>query len=151
MKLSIISASKNVLQAERFEKIVIMTEDGQITILTGHEPLLSAIRPGVLFVEYYVGGKIHTAEYATGGGVLNISSSECIIVADVIASDDTIWDIEYIANQKEEAAKLVMAYRNENGATIDPKKLIDLENDLLRFTAMHELGKKYQESGGGRR
>ena len=67
MKLSIISASANILTAEKFEKIVIMTESGEITILPGHEPLLSAIRPGILSVDYYLGNKIHSAEYATGG------------------------------------------------------------------------------------
>lgn len=31
-----------------------MTESGEITILPGHEPLLSAVRPGILSVEYYL-------------------------------------------------------------------------------------------------
>ncbi len=67
MKLSIISSTSKILSAEKFEKIIIMTESGEITILPGHEPLLSAIRPGILSVEYYLGNKVHTAEYATGG------------------------------------------------------------------------------------
>jgi F0F1-type ATP synthase epsilon subunit len=67
MQLVITSASGNILSAERFERVVVMTEDGEITILPHHEPLLSAIRPGILHVEYFVGGKIHTADYATGG------------------------------------------------------------------------------------
>ncbi len=150
MKLSIISASSNVLTAEKFEKITLMTEDGEITVLPGHEPLLGAIRPGILSVEYYIGGKIHSATYATGGGVVNISPSECMIVADVIAADDTLTDLDYIASQKEEAAALVAAYKAENGTTIDPKKLIDMENELLKFTAMHELGKRSHITHGGR-
>jgi F0F1-type ATP synthase epsilon subunit len=74
--------------------------------------------------------------------VLNISPSECLIVADVIESGDALSDLDYIAAQKKEAADLVKAYKDENGTTIDPKKLIELENQLLRYTAMHELGKK---------
>jgi F0F1-type ATP synthase epsilon subunit len=54
MNLSIISASSHVLKAEKFERIIMMTEAGQITILPGHEPLLSAIKPGILSVEYYL-------------------------------------------------------------------------------------------------
>jgi F-type H+-transporting ATPase subunit epsilon len=151
MKLSIISASSSILTAEKFEKIIIMTEAGEITILPGHEPLLSAIKPGILSVEYYLGNKIHTGEYATGGGVLSVSPSECLIVADVIEAGDMLTDLEYIESQKKEAADLVAAYREENGSTIDPKKLIDLENQLLKFTAMHELWKKSHITHGGRR
>lgn len=45
MKLIITSASGNILSSERFQQVTLMTEDGEITVLTGHEPLLSAIRP----------------------------------------------------------------------------------------------------------
>lgn len=54
MKLQITSASGNILSVEAFARITIMTEDGELTILPGHEPLLSAIRPGILYAEYYV-------------------------------------------------------------------------------------------------
>lgn len=151
MKLSIICASREVLSADKFEKIIMMTEAGQITILSGHEPLLSAIKPGILSVDYYVGGKIHSSEYVTGGWVLMISPSICTIVADVVTEDESLTDIEYINSQKAEAAELVRMYKIENGATIDPHKLIELENELLRYTAMHELGKKYHESWNSRK
>lgn len=128
MKLSIISASSNILTCEKFEKIIIMTESGEITILPGHEPLLSAVRPGILSVEYYLGNKIHTAEYATATGILNISPSECLILADVIEAGESLVDLDYIESQKKEAAQLVASYREENGTTIDPRRLIDLEN-----------------------
>lgn len=145
MKLLITSASGNILSADAFARISIMTEDGEITVLPGHEPLLSAIRPGVLSVEHYVGNKIHTAEYVTGGGVLNISSSTCTILTDIAVSSDTLTDLEYIESQKKEAEKLVQWYREENGTTIDPQKLIEIEYELLRYTAMHQLGKKYMD------
>jgi F0F1-type ATP synthase epsilon subunit len=45
-----------------------MTEDGEVTVLPGHEPLLSAIRPGILSIEYK-GDKdeVKSATYATSG------------------------------------------------------------------------------------
>jgi len=67
MQLIITSASGNILSAEKFARITLMTEAGEITVLPGHEPILSALRPGVMSVEYFVGNKVHTAEYATGG------------------------------------------------------------------------------------
>ena len=121
-----------------------MTEDGEITILPGHEPLLSAIRPGILHAEYYIGHKVHTGEYATGGGVLNISPESCTVVADVIEGADHLSDLEYITSQKQEAENMMKAYREENGAAIDPKRLIELEYELLKYTAMHRLGQKFQ-------
>jgi F-type H+-transporting ATPase subunit epsilon len=153
MKLLITSASGNILSADTFARITIMTEDGQITVLPGHEPLLSAIRPGVLSVEYFIGSKPHSAEYATGGGVLNISHAICTILADVVVADDTLTDLEYIESQKAEAESLMKSYREENGAAIDPKKLIEMEYELLKYTAMHHLGKKYHDNGatGSRR
>ncbi|MBC7498105.1 hypothetical protein H7170_00515 [Candidatus Gracilibacteria bacterium] len=151
MKLIITSASGNILSADQFARISIMTEDGEITVLPGHEPLLSAIRPGILSVEYFIGGKIHTAEYVTGGGVLNISPEVCTILADVVVADDTLTDSEYIESQKKEAQEMMIAYRAENGSAIDPKKLIELEYELLKYTAMHHLGKKFHENHGTRK
>ncbi|MBC7503438.1 hypothetical protein H7169_00505 [Candidatus Gracilibacteria bacterium] len=151
MKLIIISASSNILSADTFARITLMTEDGEITVLPGHEPLLSAIRPGVLFVEYYVGSKSYTAEYVTGGGVLNISPEVCTILADVVVADDTLTDMEYIDTQKKEAEELMKVYKEEHGAAIDPKKLIEMEYELLKYTAMHHLGKKFHENTGSRK
>jgi F-type H+-transporting ATPase subunit epsilon len=139
MKLIITSASGNILSAERFESVTLMTESGEITILTGHAPLISAIRPGIMRVAYYVGGKVHTAEYATGGGVLHISTHDTTIVADIVEQADHITDLEYIESQKKEAARMAREYREEHGAAIDPKRLIEIEYELLRYTAMHHL------------
>lgn len=142
MKLQITSASGNILSADAFARITIMTEDGEVTVLPGHEPLLSAIRPGVLHTEYYVGHKVHTTEYATGGGILNIAPESCTIVADVIQDADHLTDLNYIESQRQEAENMMKAYRAENGAAIDPKKLIELEYELLKYTAMHKLGQR---------
>lgn len=54
MQLIITSASGNILSAEKFDRLSLMTEAGEITVLPGHEPLLSAIRPGIMHASYYV-------------------------------------------------------------------------------------------------
>ncbi len=147
MKLIITSASGNILSADSFARISIVTEDGEITVLPGHEPLLSAIRPGILSSEYYVGNKIHTAEYVTGGWVLNISPEVCTILVDVVIAEDTLTDLEYIESQRKEAEELMKSYKSEQKTPVDPKRLIEIEYELLKYTAMHRLGKKFQESG----
>ena len=144
MKLQITSASGNILENPNFVKITLMTESGEITVLPGHEPLLSAIRPGIMSVEYTRDGQSLHEDYASGGGVLNISPESVTIVADVIENGDRLTDLEYIESQKKEAEALMKSYREENGTKIDPKRLIDLEYELLKYTAMHRLGQRHQ-------
>lgn len=144
MQLQITSASGNILTTDNFTRITLMTESGEITVLPGHEPLLSAIRPGIMSVEYTKDGQTLHGEYVSGGGVLNISPESVTIVADVIENGDHLSDLEYIESQKKEAEALMKNYREENGEKIDPKRLIELEYELLKYTAMHRLGQKYQ-------
>lgn len=139
MQLQITSASGNILTTDNFTRITLMTESGEITVLPHHEPLLSAIRPGIMTVEYSTDDKEQKQEYASGGGVLNISPESVTIVADVIENGDHITDLEYIESQKKEALAMMESYRAENGDKIDPKRLIELEYELLKYTSMHRL------------
>jgi F-type H+-transporting ATPase subunit epsilon len=154
MKLTITSASGNVLDTDNFSRITLMTEMGEIGVLPGHEPLLSAIRPGIMSIEYIDKDKKSVMiDYASGGGVINISPESVTIVADVIENGDHLTDLAYIERQKKEAEELMKSYREENGDKIDPKRLIDLEYELLKYTAMHRLGQKYhiENTTGSRR
>ena len=139
MKLQITSASGNILETDSFSRITLMTESGEITVLPHHEPLLSAIRPGIVTVEYDHEKHHVKKDFASGGGVLNISPDACTIVADVVQNADTLTDLGYIENQKQEAEAMMKQYREQNGLAIDPKKLIEIEYELLKYTAMHKL------------
>lgn len=75
--------------------------------------------------------------------MLNISPESCTIVADVIENGDHLTDLEYIESQKKEAERLMKSYHDENGSAIDPHRLIELEYELLKYTAMHRLGQKH--------
>lgn len=152
MKLSIVSASGNILSAPRFDRITLMTESGEITILPGHEPLISAIRPGILTADYYIGNQLHKGQYATGGGALHVSPEGVTIIADVVEDADTLTDLEYIESQKKEAEKMMKDFREEHGAAVDPKRLMEIEYDFLKYTAMHELGQRIKNPAvGGRK
>lgn len=67
MRFALISPSEVVLSVESIVSLTVMTEAGEITIMPKHEPLISALRPGILHVSYYVGHKIHENTYVTGG------------------------------------------------------------------------------------
>jgi F-type H+-transporting ATPase subunit epsilon len=153
MKLQITSASGNILETDNFSRITLMTESGEITVLPHHEPLLSAIRPGIMTLEYDHEHHHVKKDFASGGGVLNISPESVTIVADVIENGDHLTDLEYIESQKKEAEMLMKQYREENGDKVDPKRLIELEYELLKYTAMHRLWERYQEENttGARR
>lgn len=62
-------------------------------------------------------------------------------------------DLEYIAAQKKEAEELMRIYKEENGDKVDQKHLIELEYELLKYTAMHRLGQRQQHENttGSRR
>ncbi len=61
-----------------------MTESGEITVLPGHEPMISVVRPGILHVEYADEGKNVSHDYATGGGVISITSDRVTIIAESV-------------------------------------------------------------------
>lgn len=83
-------------------------------------------------------------EYVSGGGVVNITPERVTILSDILERGEDIRDLEYIEAQKKEAQELMEAYKVENGADVDPRRLIAIEHDLLRYSAMHELGQKYR-------
>lgn len=50
MSFTLTSITGNALKTDGFEKLTVSTLDGIITVLPGHEPLISALHPGVLSV-----------------------------------------------------------------------------------------------------
>lgn len=70
----------------------------------------------------------------------------------MIENGDHLTDLEYIESQKKEAEMLMKSYHEENGTTTDPARLIELEYELLKYTAMHRLGQKHHlEQMGARK
>lgn len=141
MKITLTSASGNLLSSDNFEKITLMTENGQITILPGHEPLLSVVRPGVLTLVYSLDGEKKSEEFVTGGGVVTISPDDVTIVIDSLDSADSLGDIAEIEKKKQEAAKILADYKSENKTDKSPKELMQLEYEYLKYAAMQELVK----------
>ena len=141
MKITITSASGNLLSYESFEKITLMTENGQITVLPGHEPLLSVVRPGVLSFEYTLDNEKKSEEYITGGGVITIDKDEVTIVIDSLDDTDSLDDAEEIEQKKQEAEAMISAYKSENKTEKSPKELMELEYQYLKYAAMQELVK----------
>lgn len=138
MRFELISINGKVLETEDFISATVSTDDGQIMILPNHEPIMSAIVPGVFMVTY--GRKhIYTPNFVIGGGVLHVTPDTCRIIADLVENEDNLTNEEYILAQKKEAEELKNAFILEGKSVDDPTKLIELEYELLKFTAMHQL------------
>lgn len=137
MRFELISINGKVLETEDFISATVSTDDGQIMILPNHEPIMCAIVPGVFTVTY--GRKhIYNPTFVIGGGVLHVTPDTCRIIADLVENEDNLTDEEYILAQKKEAEELKNAFILEGKSVEDPTKLIELEYELLKFTAMHQ-------------
>lgn len=142
MKITITSASWNLLSHDSFESITMMTETGEITILPNHQPLLSVVRPWILSLKYKKNGKIIDEEYITWWWVVTISYDEVIIIIDSINSVDDLDDSENIEKLKNDAQKIMQDYQNNSTGDIDPKKAMELEYEYLKYSAMQKLIKQ---------
>ena len=71
--------------------VILPTAAGEITVLPGHEPLLSQLIPGVIIVRRNKSdADHHLEEYATFGGVAEISKSGVRVLVDEAAAGDEV-------------------------------------------------------------
>ncbi len=106
MRFSLISITKKVLVSEETESVTLPTKNGIITVLPRHEPLVSALNPGVLSVTY--GGK--TERFAVGRGVFETDGENVTVLADMVESGENS-DAEEAEKRKAEAARLLQEAR----------------------------------------
>lgn len=71
--------------------VILPTAAGEITVLPGHEPLLSQLIPGVIAIRRNKGdADYHVEHYATYGGVVEISRSGVRVLVDEASHGDEI-------------------------------------------------------------
>jgi F-type H+-transporting ATPase subunit epsilon len=135
MLLTLTSITGIALKTEAFEKLTIATLDGTITMLPGHEPLISALKPGVMTV-WFEGQK---KDFAIGGGILETDGKDIKIIADMI--EDGGHDLEEIAARKAKAMEQMKEYE-QKGDPLSLEAYIELEQELLRDIAREQLAGK---------
>lgn len=90
MNFELVTLDGVKFQAEAYSAIL-PTASGQITVLPGHEPLLSLMVPGVITIRRNKSdADTHLEHYATYGGVLEISSTGVRVLVDEAAHGDEI-------------------------------------------------------------
>lgn len=133
MNLQLISITRKVLDLPTIEWVTIPTDGGEITVFENHEPLITALTPGVLTVK----ADGQTTAYAIGGGFAEITPESTTITADMV-EDSAHMDIEAIRAKKEEALKLMEQYKNSNEPT-DMESYIEMEQQFLKESAKEML------------
>lgn len=102
--------------------------EGYFGVMAGHEPMLVALRPGILEYRDQKDNRVHVA---IGGGFMEVSGSQCIVLADDarIASEIDI---------KETEARLEMArkaLRGEDSSMTQDEATAEIERAMVRIKA----------------
>lgn len=107
MKLQLITLS-GVKYSEDAYSVILPTASGHITVLEGHEPLMSALKPGVITIRKDARDTDDKLEhYATYGGVVEVTHEGPRVLVDEADLGDEINQAE--AEKAHAAAKELLA------------------------------------------
>ncbi len=94
MKLELVTLDGVKFSADAYS-IILPTAAGEITVLPGHEPLMSLLVPGVITIRRTAKDPdYHLEHYATYGGVLEVTKDGVRILVDEAAHGDEINEAE---------------------------------------------------------
>lgn len=112
MKLELVTLD-GVKFSEDAYSIILPTMDGEITVLPHHEPLLTALKTGVITIRRKAGDADHYLEhYATYGGVAEITRDGVRVLVDEATHGDEINEAE-AQKARDEAQKLLASAKNQ--------------------------------------
>lgn len=142
MQLELVTLS-GVKFSEQAYSAVLPTAAGEITVLPGHEPMLSQLIPGVVTIRR---GKTdpdrHLEHFATMGGVLEISGKGVRILVDEATHGDEVNEAE--ARKAHEAA---LAMRKEAKTQVEldhAQSLIDRQTVRLQVAELRRRHNRHQ-------
>jgi F-type H+-transporting ATPase subunit epsilon len=116
MNFELVTLDGVKFQAQAYS-VILPTASGQITVLPGHEPLLSQLVPGIISVRRNKGDADHKMEqYATFGGVLEISRDGVRVLVDEAANGD---EVSLEEAKKAHDAALAMRKNAKNQVELD--------------------------------
>ena len=135
MKFELV-ALDGVKFSEDAYSVVLPTLAGQITVLPGHEPLLSALKPGIVTIRRQkTDADYHLEHYAVYGGVAEIGSKRTRILVDEATHGDEVNEAE-AAKAHEAALRLRESAKTQveldQAATEVDRQAVRLEVAKLR-------------------
>lgn len=94
MKLELVTLDGVKFSADAYS-IILPTAAGEITVLPGHEPLMSVLVPGIITIRRKASeADYHLEHYATYGGVLEVSGDMVRVLVDEATHGDEINEAE---------------------------------------------------------
>jgi len=129
LKLKLVTPVKTIFD-EDVEQVHLNTEDGEITVLPNHAPLVSILRPGILTAKQE--GK--DVPMAVAGGAIEMFGNTLVILADTAEHPDEI-DLE---RAEKKAQKLAQEIASKQTLDITTYKTLQrqLEREQARIGAV---------------
>jgi len=140
--LKIATPEKVVYRDEEIDSITLPTQQGEITVLPGHIPLVSALQPGEVLVRK---GKEEEV-IAVSGGFLEVLATKVVILADTAERSEEI-DVKRAEEAIERAEEL------KKTRTTDAQEFAALTAKINKELARVKVGRKrrgrIEQRGGG--
>jgi F-type H+-transporting ATPase subunit epsilon len=90
--------------------VILPTMAGEITVMPDHEPLMTALKPGVISIRRKANDpESEVEDYATYGGVAEVTSEGVRVLVDEADNDDEINEQEALNAQEAARQHLVSA------------------------------------------
>jgi len=120
--------------------VILPTAAGQITLLPGHEPLLSVVVPGVITIRRDKNDPDHHLEhYATYGGVLEVTPEGVRVLVDEATGGDEVSEAE--AQKAHQQALELLKSAKDQVELEHAQSLVDRQAarlDLARIRRRHQ-------------
>lgn len=135
IKFEIVTPERTVLSKE-IVQVTVPTQDGEITILPEHIPLVSILQPGVLEIRTL---DQETEIIAVSGGFIEVLRDKVVVLADTAERGEEL-DEERITNAKTKAEKAKAEAMNHEEYDLSAVS-VRLEVVLARERALHKWRK----------
>ena len=140
MKLQVLSFTWKAFESEVVTSVTVTTRNWEITVLKDHMPLVSALKPSVLYIKYNDENNVEQREdYAIWGWIIEIWKDGVKVMADMLI------DIDEVDRSKAEEAKQkaidLMAELRKAWDHVDMGKFIEAEDMLQKSIAQLKLHK----------
>lgn len=140
MKLQVLSFSWKAFENDNVNSITVTTRTGEITILKHHIPIVSALRPSVLYIKYNDENKVEQREdYAIGGWIIEVGSDWVKVMADMLVDIDEV-DRDEAEAAKQKALDLMSKYASAENK-MEMEQFIEAEDMLQKSIAQLKLYK----------
>jgi F-type H+-transporting ATPase subunit epsilon len=131
IKFEIVTPEKTVLKEDVVE-VTVPTEEGEVTILPHHAPLVATLKPGVLVLKKTDG----SADVAfIAGGFLEVLRNKVVVLADTAERAEEI-NLSKVEEARTRAEKAMKEVRHEDAEEF-ARVAAQLEHELAKTRAVN--------------